>query len=58
MDWTNVALIAIGAIVLLGITAATAWVLIARAAMKNFKKISDEIDRDFRDFDRRRHGRF
>ena len=58
MDWTTVALIAIGAIVLLGIIAATAWFLIARAAMKNFKKVSDKMDRDFRDFDLRRHGRF
>jgi len=54
MTWTTVALIAIAAVVALGLIAATAWVLIARAAVKNFERASKRMDEEFHNFPRTR----
>lgn len=56
MDWITLALIAVGAFFVLGLVVATAWFLIARAAMKNFEKASKRMDEEFRNFSR--PGRF
>ena len=56
MTWTTVALIAIAAVVALGLIVATAWVLIARAAVKNFERARERSDEAFHSF--YHNGRF
>lgn len=56
MDWITVVLIGIGALVLIAVLAVIAWVIVARAAFKNFQRASKRMDDDFRNFTKT--GRF